>query len=507
MSATPPCTPIHNINEDVLLYIFAVNADMFADTKALYTTRITSQVCREWRDMMLNAPSLWARLIDMDAVHQSSTPRWWNELMKRSGTALLWIRVHDFLGEPTPTDPSKFTKSVFADILHENWDRIEKLVMNLIISDAPELPSWETFSRPAPVLETFDVTFVIQHPVEVPDYTVISPPFSGYAPMLRRFKFPFEIIDEHVPWLNRLHSMELFGMYSVHLALKMLSSTHRLQELKIGYLHPSEETFTRMPIVSLPNLKFLEYTGHPSVGATFLDHIEIPLDCHVHIPHCHGELPHAATEEQCHSILTTYFRYAQRHLKSLEPSRIRLSINAFYCIIVRIHAKSEIPVDAPLLVSIPLHKKGDTSVPFTILETLSLHEFSCVTYLKLHYIGDLNPALGSFFCFFTSLRTIWGNGETFESLAALQNYTNTTKKQPILFPLLEAVILNGYYDSLGSSAGTPVNQAAAFILSRTRYGHPISTLHLPYYDESVAPNLAVLTEEAKGLKVLYTRTI
>ena len=262
-----------------------------------------------------------------------------------------------------------------------------------------------------------------------------------------------------------------------------------------------------MPIVSLPTLKFLEYKGHPSEGATFLDHIEIPLDCHVHIPHCHGELPHAATKEQCQSILTTYFRYVKRHLKSLEPSHITLSINALYGIIVRINAESEIPVDAPLLVSIPLHKKGDTSIPFTILETLSLYEFSCVTYLKLHYIGDLNPALGSFFCFFTSLRTIWGNGETFESLAALQNYTNTAKKQTILFPLLEAITLNSYYGSLGSSAGTPVNQAAAFILSRTRYGHPISTLHLPYYDESVAPNLAVLTEEAKGLKVLYTRTI
>ena len=262
-----------------------------------------------------------------------------------------------------------------------------------------------------------------------------------------------------------------------------------------------------MPIASLPNLKFLEYTSDPSEGAMFLDHIEIPLDCHVQIPHCRGELPHAATEEQCHSILTTYFRYAQRHLKSLEPSLISLSINAFYCIIVQINAESEIPVDAPLVVSIPLHKKGDTSIPFTTLESLSLYEFSCVTYLKLHYIGDLNPALGSFFCFFTSLRTIWGNGETFESLAALQNYTNTTKKQPILFPLLEAITLNGYYGSLGSSAGTAVNQAVAFILSRTRYGHPISTLHLPYYDGSVAPELAVLAEEAKGLKVLYTRAI
>ena len=214
MSLSSQSTHIDSLDCDTLLHVFTMNANMFSydgGDNALLTTWGTAQVCRRWRDMMLNTPSLWAKVVYIDNLCRRRE-EWWKELMRRTGTALLWIRVHDFLGEPTPTDPSKFTKSVFADILHENWDRIEKLVMNLIISDTFELPSWETFSRPAPVLETFDVTFVIQHPVEVPDYTVISPPFSGYAPMLRRFKFPFEIIDEHVPWLNCLHSLELNWM-------------------------------------------------------------------------------------------------------------------------------------------------------------------------------------------------------------------------------------------------------------------------------------------------------
>ena len=164
-------------------------------------------------------------------------------------------------------------------------------------------------------------------------------------------------------------------------------------------------------------------------------------------------------------------------------------------------------MDAGLRISIPLHKEGDTSVPSTILESLSLSEFSCVTYLKLQYTGDLNPSLGSLFCFFTSLRTIWANGMTFETLAALQDYINAANKQTILFPLLEAITLNDDHNIFGTSLGTSINQAAAFILSRTRYGHPISTLHLPYYSDSVAPELAVLTAEAKGLKVLYSKTI
>ncbi len=233
---------------------------------------------------MLNTPSLWAKVIHIDSSCWRIGAEQWKELMRRTGTALLWIRVDGFFG---------LANSVFYRHSQENWSRIEKLKMIMSIGDSSHLPSWETFSRPAPVLETFDVTFDIPHTVLVPDYTAISPPFSGYAPMLRRFKFPFDIIDEHVPWLNRLHSIELNGMYSVGAALGILSSTHCLQELKIGHLYLPEEISTPMPIVSLPNLKFLEYTGQPSECATFLDHIEIPLDCLVRIPQCRGlQLPY-----------------------------------------------------------------------------------------------------------------------------------------------------------------------------------------------------------------------
>ncbi len=37
-----------------------------------------------------------------------------------------------------------------------------------------------------------------------------------------------------------------------------------------------------------------------------------------------------------------------------------------------------------------------------------------------------------------------GNSETFETLAALQNDINTAKKETVMFPLLEAIKLNGY---------------------------------------------------------------
>ena len=449
---------------------------------------------------MLSTPSLWEKLIYIDSVSAKGV-EWWNELVRRTGTALLRIRVEDGLWERR-IDPTEHTKNFFFDILHKNWNRTQILVMNLSISYASQLRGpLEILRLPAPVLETFDVTFDCMGPVTVPDYyTLISPPFSGYAPMLRRFKFPLSIINEHVPWLNHLHSIELNGVYSVRLTLAILSSTPCLQELKIGHLRPLEDISTPIPTASLANLKFLEYTGHPREGATLLDHIEIPSDCSIHVAHPYEELSYDSTAEQCHSIITTYFRYAQRRLRSLLPGVITLNINAPHGIIVKIAAKSEIPADDLLRVSIPLRKRGNSRVPFTILETLDLPEFSCLTKLKLRYVGNASPvAIGKFLGFFTSLRTIKASGETFRSLTALQNDMNAAKKQIVLFPLLEAIELNGYPGSFGS---LPTNQAAMFILSRAQNGHRISTLHLPYYTRLFAQDLDKLVK-AQGLQVLY----
>ncbi|KJA15009.1 hypothetical protein HYPSUDRAFT_220222 [Hypholoma sublateritium FD-334 SS-4] len=85
MPANPPFASIHALYDDVLLYIFAFNADMFADRQALHNTRIASQGCRQWRNLMLDTPTLWAKLIqvDMDEISKCRTHEWHNELIRR----------------------------------------------------------------------------------------------------------------------------------------------------------------------------------------------------------------------------------------------------------------------------------------------------------------------------------------------------------------------------------------------------------------------------------------
>lgn len=114
--------PIQNLSEDILLCIFTLNADMFSDKDALRrTTRLTSQVCQTWRNLMLNAPVLWARLIDIDDISSCCSNEWLDEIMRRSGAAPLWIKAEQH-------HPSV---DIFR-IISENWDRIQKLHIVLL---------------------------------------------------------------------------------------------------------------------------------------------------------------------------------------------------------------------------------------------------------------------------------------------------------------------------------------------------------------------------------------
>ena len=90
-------TPVYKLNSDILLDIFAINGNIFTnDKRALHNTRGASQVCRQWRTLMLNTSSIWAKLLDSEELYCISGYEWWNELLRRSEDAPLWIRVRSF---------------------------------------------------------------------------------------------------------------------------------------------------------------------------------------------------------------------------------------------------------------------------------------------------------------------------------------------------------------------------------------------------------------------------
>ncbi len=264
-----PCVPgIHTLDQDILLYIFSLNGDMFSDESALRTTRIASQVCQSWRNLMLATPSLWARLIDMDRLCDPWRVGRIEELIGRSGSAPLWIRAEW-------TWLSANIAEFVLRVIEENWHRLQKLVVQDQSPDFNFKLSQLAYGSPAPCLETFNVTFGPEALGRNTAAAPLPPLFGGHVPWLRKFHFDNYIIKQREPWLPQLHSLVLGGAYNVHDALAILVETHSLRELEI-YPRESGHTLHSSPIVSLSHLKSLDFSGDPYPCTTLLEHIEIP---------------------------------------------------------------------------------------------------------------------------------------------------------------------------------------------------------------------------------------
>ncbi|PPQ75680.1 hypothetical protein CVT26_001858 [Gymnopilus dilepis] len=93
---------VHKLPHDILLSIFFANAneadiipsdpeeeewrDPDAPQHPLTTTRRSSQVCRAWRELILDSATLWGRLLDLDALHgQRANQQWREQVLRRAG--------------------------------------------------------------------------------------------------------------------------------------------------------------------------------------------------------------------------------------------------------------------------------------------------------------------------------------------------------------------------------------------------------------------------------------
>ncbi len=496
MSAITRPTSINVLDDDVLLHIFAKNSNMFLYRHALHDTYVASQVCQRWRNLMLNTPSIWAKLIDVDYMSFVCDYDWWVELLKRSRTAPLWIRI-DWVNKLRPSDPYHNVEPFLFAVLNDYWHQIQRLDACFQVGAAFHPTNWAIFCRPAPSLEIFDVSFERTEPAENHDNTPLTTLFSGTAPRLRTFGFPEYTIDSNVAWLCHLHFMRFDHTYTIRLALAVLSSTHQLQELILRY--PTHETISApFPIASLPHLKYLEYTGSLLEGSILLDHVKIPINCSLNISNSCEGIPVTATEEQSLSIFTTFVRYFHGYIKSHAPRLIELNYWRRFCITVTIVDK--FPVDVSLIISIPLCKAEDSSIPLHTLSNIAFPELSCVIELKIPETVQLETSFGVFFCCFTSVTTICANSQTLEHLTALQYDMNTTSNPITLFPLLETINLHSRFDS--NDTFEVDASTAMFIWMRLQDGYPITTLRLPDYCCAVAPDLQKVSK-CEGLKVLY----
>jgi len=292
-------TTVHNMNDDVLHTIF-----MFASTDPwyqpdIYTARMTSQVCRSWRRILLHSPLIWGRLVIFrDAETERTSPQWLFEVIRRSGSSPLWVTasvditrdensLHEYRSKAVP---------LFLRCLKDNWKRVENL--NILVttsgtSSSIDTEDWGVFYSPAPALRSFIVE------INLPDFPSMPEKLlGGYAPHLEHFESNFFYIRRPVLSLGAFIHTFIFkntgvGHVTATVTVEELSDilcfTPKLESLVVSSDIKVDVDYVqgglkKLPSASLPSLKNIEIEDDLHTCILLLNSIiDIPPSCTVNV--------------------------------------------------------------------------------------------------------------------------------------------------------------------------------------------------------------------------------
>ncbi|KAF9531321.1 hypothetical protein CPB83DRAFT_891703 [Crepidotus variabilis] len=162
---------IKNISSDILYSIFALNTPSHPSTLAFvddYTqprawpgtnwlgvaTR-TSQVCQEWRQVLLSSPSVWSKIIDLNALGRCKDPSSWLGLITDRAAGLP-LSVYGDIERPE-------VLQLFLGVVDKSWSIIKILRVYIHIKsrksyDFPSHAAWRKITEEvSPELEYCDI--------------------------------------------------------------------------------------------------------------------------------------------------------------------------------------------------------------------------------------------------------------------------------------------------------------------------------------------------------------
>ncbi len=441
---------------------------------------------------MLDTPSLWAKLIDLDSLQDCTTDEWRNELLRRTGTALLWISARG--GTGGLLDNSTGIISFLFDILSNNWNRIQKISLEYIDGSYmhPGLPQWNPLYLPAPNLQTFDIDFSKGDlsSEDVGEEYKDTPLFCHDAPMLREFYAKELRFDFSAPWLQHLYLLHIDIKATINEILTILEATPFLRKLTIfAYkLRDSEVTPTpSLPTISLPDLSCLILRASFIGGATLLDHLELPLGCTTKI-YLRNEKDRIS-EESCHFCVQMVSRLARNIFRVYTPQKLLLE-----CSPDRLVFEVEDPtkhLGRCFEFEILHYDNRPPSMLYTttttvFLEWFTLSELSQVTEFRLENLIDLPDTI--FSSFIACLPSVTLLEAPAKMLVYLVEFQDRLSKQladrPIvIFPLVQTVRLDhSTFTYFAGDQGGLAKIIMKYLLARIKDGCPISTLDLTNCD-------------------------
>ena len=499
MSTISAHPPIHRLNTDLLLYIIKMNADMFSDNTALETTLTTSRVCHVWRDLMLNLPFLWARLIDLDRLHgRQDTLE--NELLRRSGTALLWIKARrcGLHGANSRAGCTEYA----LDFLGANWGEIQKFEVS-INTQYVDPAQWAPLCVPAPYLESITISLNNSAFDVKPPFHLL---FGHSAPMLHEFRSNRFSATLAMPWLCQLSSIELSGRLTVTEALELLNLAQNLVSFRF-YDLVTEVSALSLPFVVLPRLAhlLLHSSGERDTCAVLLDHIQVPatckLECIVH------ELPSEEIVNQpaLWHIVRTISKFSRRYFTHYTPTKLLLKYSPTYFALM----DHTVPNYSEFRFSLGFaHGNSFSTDAFSLLlREFAILDFSNITELtfKLHNTSAVDLTVSESIALFARLpaiRTLDLDPSALCHVIRVQEAIETVGiRHAVSFPFPTLKVLK-IHPFPASSSPASTNPISKFILKRISLGLPINVLDISQSTLEVLPAMS-LFKEVDGLKVVW----
>lgn len=434
--------PIQRLSHDLLLAIFEYNADMFVDPAALDISLKTSQVCLSWRTAMLEASWIWGRLIDLDSICEMNTPTpWFDELVARTGSAMLWIKMTE--GITRKTDADKVDRFLF-DLLAKSWSRVQQLcvAVNASTLDPYSSPRWNWLYLPAPYLEVLKVEFGDDCPI--PDSS-LPPLFAGQAPALRQFRAKHWPTDTRVPWTSSLLSLFTGSPLNLPQLMTVLQKSTGLMMLHIHDIADHATLPTDFPMVSLRKLGSLGIIGNVTFlnCAQILEHIDISPGCFfTYYPLGYTTLTRNFSDANFARLVRALSTLARRIFGVYQPKQICL-YSQRDTISLKNHKTMDFSQFAIMLpcgdenIQLPT-SSGTAEIFFT---AFSLSEFSTVTSLRISLPAHVPlPALATFFACFGAVEELSTDDAGIECVLAVQNSISAPGGGPlVLFPKLKTI--------------------------------------------------------------------
>ncbi|KDR79608.1 hypothetical protein GALMADRAFT_243699 [Galerina marginata CBS 339.88] len=484
--ATEAC-PASLLNGDILWLIFDINADMFSYRKALETTRISSHVCREWRSVILDAPTLWGKLIDLDNLSQKRN-EWRDEVLRRSGDSPLSMLRSALVLNPLPWR-EHFLATFALSILNQHWSRIERLE---ICSDTDSIDTavLEAIQKPAPRLRKFHIQFK-----NAPRTVHSGEFFANQAPLLESIKIPFKF-QLPAPWLSNIRTLSIGGEhFYLSEVLDILKTTPLVEAFGVSIRHILNTTINTSSLL-LPHLTAINFAGDFTSGIGMLGSL---VDIH-RATSLEVSLRDTTvtSDEHWTALYQILSRVLQDHFAVHSPTQISLNLHPR-----DFSLKARGNAGSILQISLEAGLWDRRSITSFVASKFEMSIFHTAVELDLKFdhnsIRDYNPIFQSFFSSFSFIRVLTLRHER----AIRQVHPQYMDPSEILFPALETLKFSWYKG--GIFATEPIRQ---FLVARREAGYPISTLDLTEYTKDIAEALMSMDEleEMKGLKILWCRS-